>query len=392
MFKAFKYRIYPSEPQKELISKHIGCSRFVYNLSLETKTTAYIGSKHSYSVFDLIKQLPELKKELPWLKEVNSQSLQQSIQNMDIAFKKFFKGAGFPKFKSKHSKQSFPIPQNVIVENDLLIIPKFKEGIKMSLHRPIKGIIKSATISVTPTGKYFVSILCDTGVECLPKPKVTVGNTIGIDLGTKDFAITSKTTFFKNPKHLEKSLPKLKYINRKYSKYKGKRTKQRLALTYEKITNQRKDFLHKLSTKLIRENQTIALETLSVKGMLVDGNKNLSRSISDASWGTFVSMLEYKANWYGVNILRIGRYAPSSKTCNCCGYINNELQLKDRTWVCPKCDSKLNRDVNAAINIKNFALKNYFSGEHRVKNQDELPTLVGVMTPEAHPIASGVGG
>ena len=160
MFKAFKYRISPSNPQKELMAKHIGSSRFVYNLALETKNAAYIGNNHNYSAFDLIKQLPDLKKECEWLKEVNSQSLQQSIQNMDIAFKKFFKGAGFPKFKSKHrGKQSFSIPQNVIVENDLLIIPKFKEGIKISLHRPTKGTIKSATISITPTGNYFVSIL-----------------------------------------------------------------------------------------------------------------------------------------------------------------------------------------------------------------------------------------
>src|SRR5690606_32854078 len=165
MYRSYKYRIFPTEPQKELIAKHIGHSRFVFNLALETKNAAYIGSKHNYSAFDLSKQLPELKKELPWLKEVNSQSLQQSIQNMDIAFKKFFKGAGFPKFKKKTNGGSFAVPQNVIVENDLLIIPKFKEGIKMSLHRPTKGIIKSATISVTPTGKYFVSILCDTNTE-----------------------------------------------------------------------------------------------------------------------------------------------------------------------------------------------------------------------------------
>lgn len=390
MYKAFKYRIFPTEPQKELIAKHIGSSRFVFNLALETKNAAYISAKHNYSAFDLVKQLPELKKECPWLKEVNSQSLQQSIQNMDIAFKKFFKGAGFPKFKKKSNRGSFSIPQNVIVENDILIIPKFKEGIKMSLHRPTKGTIKSATISVTPTGKYFVSILCDTKEELPTKAPIKENTTIGIDLGIKDFTITSEGEVFENPKYLRKAQSKLKYVQRKYSKYKGKRTKKKLAKLHENIVNKRKDFLHKVSTQLIRDNQTIAIETLAVKNMVK--NHNLAQSIQDASWSTFVSMLEYKADWYGKNILRIGRFAPSSKTCSNCGSINKELQLKDREWTCSNCSSVLDRDVNAACNIKSFALKNYLSGEHRLKNQDELPTLVGVMTPEAQPIGFAVGG
>ena len=390
MFKAFKYRIYPTEPQKELIAKHIGSSRFVFNLALETKNAAYISNKHNYSPFDLIKQLPELKNECPWLKEVNSQSLQQSIQNMDIAFKKFFKGAGFPKFKSKRGRQSFSIPQNVIVENNLLIIPKFKEGVKISLHRPIQGIVKSATISVTPAGKYFVSILCDTKKE--PPVKVTIeeNTTIGIDLGIKDFAITSAGEVFDNPKFLRKAQSKLKYVQRKYSKHKGKRTKKKLAKLHEDVVNKRKDFLHKVSTKLIRENQTIALETLAVKNMVK--NHNLAQAINDVSWSTFVSMLEYKADWHGKNILRIGQFSPSSKTCSNCGAINKELQLKDREWTCSSCSTVLDRDVNAACNIKSFALKNILSREHRLKSQDELPTLVGVMTLEAQPIASGMGG
>ena len=391
MFKAFKYRLYPTEPQKELIAKHIGSSRFVFNIALETKNAAYIGSNHNYSAFDLVKQLPELKKECEWLKEVNSQSLQQSIQNMDIAFKRFFKGAGFPKFKSKHrGKQSFAIPQNVKIEGNLLIVPKFKEGIKISLHRPTKGIIKSATVSVTPTGKYFVSILCDTNTEMPTKAPITESTTVGIDLGIKDFAITSEGEVFENPKYLRKAQSKLKYAQRKYSKHKGKRTKKKLAKLHEKVVNKRKDFLHKVSTQLIRENQTICLETLAVKNMVK--NHNLAQSISDVSWSTFVSMLGYKADWYGKNILRIGQFAPSSKTCSNCGNINKELQLKDREWTCSNCSTVLDRDVNAAINIKSFALKNILSGEHRLKNQDELLTLVKVLTPEAQPIASGVGG
>jgi putative transposase len=391
MLKGLKYRLYPINSQKELIAKHIGSSRFVYNLALETKNTAYLGSKHNFSPFDLIKQLPELKKECEWLKEVNSQSLQQSIQNMDIAFKKFFKGAGFPKFKSKHrGKQSFSIPQNVIVENNLLIIPKFKEGIDIVLHREIKGILKSATISVTPTGKYFVSILVDTNTEMPIKAPIMKSTTIGVDLGIKSFLVTSNSDVIENSKHLRKAQSKLKYTQRKYSKNKGKRTKHRLALLHEKVVNKRKDFLHKTSTKLIRENQTICLEDLAVSNMVK--NRCLAQAINDVSWSTFVTMLGYKADWYGKNILRIGRFAPSSKTCNCCGHINKELTLKDREWTCPKCNSVLDRDVNAAINIKSFALKNNLSGEHTLKNQGKLPTLVGALTLEAHPIAFGVGG
>lgn len=382
LFVSYKYRIYPTNSQKELIAKHIGATRFVYNLALETKNTAYLGSKHNFSPFDLIKQLPELKKECKWLKEVNSQSLQQSIQNMDIAFKKFFKGAGFPKFKKKSNRGSFAVPQNVIVENNRLIIPKFKEGIDIVLHRPIEGAIKSATISVTPTGKYFASILVDTGMEIPNKAEVNENTTIGIDLGIKNFAITSDGEVFENPKFLRKAQSKLKYTQRKYSKHKGKRTKKRLALLHEKVANQRKDFLHKTSTKLIRENQTICLEDLAVSNMVK--NHNLAQSISDASWSTFVTMLEYKAEWYGKNILKIGRFAPSSKTCSCCGYINKKLTLNIREWTCPKCNSVLDRDVNAAVNIKTFGLKQYLSAEHTLKNQGELPTLVGALTLEAY--------
>lgn len=388
MFKAYKYRIYPTAPQKELIAKHIGSCRFVYNLALETKTTAYIGSKHNFSAFDLTKQIPDLKKECPWLKEVNSQSLQQSIHNMDSAFKSFFKGAGFPKFKSKHKgSQSFSVPQGVEIKDGVLSIPKFREGIQMSLHRPIKGVIKSATVSTTPTGKYFVSILCDTGEPLPQKPEVEEGTTVGIDLGIKSFIVSSEGEEIENPKYLRTALAKLKYVQRKYSKHKGKRTKKRLALLHEKVVNKRKDFLHKTSTRLIRENQTIALETLSVKNMVK--NHSLAQAISDASWSTFVSMLEYKADWCGRNILKIGRFAPSSKTCSNCGSINKELQLKDREWTCGSCSTVLDRDVNAACNIKSFALKNHLSGEHTLKNQGELPTLVGALTLEAHCFSGG---
>ena len=388
MYKAF--RLFPNDSQKELIHKHCGSVRFLYNLALETKTTAYLGSKVNLSRYDLQKQLVDLKKELPWLKETNSQSLQSALINLDEAYNKFFKGAGFPKFKKKANGGSFAVPQNVIVKNNLLIIPKFKEGIKMSLHRPTKGVIKSATVSVTPTGKYFVSILCDTKEELPTKAPIKESTTIGIDLGIKDFAVTSEGEVFENPKFLRETLSKLKYVQRKFSKNKGKRTKNKLAKLHEKVANQRKDFLHKTSSKLISDNQTICIEDLNVKGMVA--NHKLALSISDCGWSMFVDMLEYKAEWYGKNILKIGRFEPSSKLCSCCGSINKELTLKDREWTCSKCNSLLNRGINASINIKNFALKNHLSGEHRLKNRNELPTLVGVLTSEAQPIAYGVGG
>ena len=395
MYRARKYRIYPTNSQKELIHKHCGSVRFLYNLALETKTMAYLGSKVNLSRYDLQKQVVDLKKELPWLKENNSQSLQVALLDLDTAYSNFFKGrADFPKFKKKSNRGSFNVPQNVIVKNNLLIIPKFKEGIKIKLHRDLVGTIKQATISFTPTGKYFVSILCDTGEESPVKKPIEEKNTIGVDLGIKDFLVTSEGEVIDNPKFLRNSIQRLKVLQRRASKkQKGsnnrKKANLKVAILHEKITNQRKDFLHKVSTQLIRENQTICLETLSVKNMVK--NHNLAQAISDASWSTFVSMLEYKAEWYGKNILKIGRFEPSSKLHANCGYINKDLKLSDREWVCPKCFEVVSRDVNASINIKKFALKDY-SGQDLSVEPVEMSTLVESMKQEAHPIAFGVGG
>jgi len=394
MYKARKYRIYPTNSQKELIHKHCGSVRFLYNLALETKTTAYLGNRVNLSRYDLQKQVVDLKKELPWLKETNSQSLQSALINLDEAYKKFFKGAGFPKFKKKTNGGSFAVPQNVIVENDLLIIPKFKEGIKIVLHRTINGTIKSATISVTPTGKYFVSILCDTKEEIPTKAPIEENTTIGVDLGIKDFLTTSDGEVVDNPKYLKNNIDRLKVLQRRASKKKKgssnrRKANKRVALLHEKITNQRQDFLHKVSTKLIRENQTIALETLGISNMIK--NHNLAQAISDVSWSEFNRMIEYKAEWYGVNVLRIGRFAPSSKTCEC-GTINKDLKLSDRVWECNSCGQVNERDLLAARNIKKFALYKEKSGQELSVEPVESPTLVGTMKQEAHPIAYGVGG
>lgn len=376
MLKAFKYRIYPTTSQIVLINKHIGASRFIFNLALQTKQMAWISNNFNLSCFDLIKQLPELKKECDWLKELNSQSLQTPIRHLDNAFTKFFKGqCDFPVFKKKSKNGSFNIPQNVILKQNKLFIPKFKNGIKIILHRSIKGEIRQATISKTLTNKFFVSILCETGEVSKPKSIVNAETTIGIDLGIKNFIVCSNNKIFNNPTFLRKNKNKLQYLQKKYSKHKSKRVKQKLSILHEKITNQRKDFLHKISSKLINNHDTICVENLAISNMLK--NHNLAQAISDAGWGIFVNMLEYKAEWYGKNIIKIGRFDPSSKTCSNCGFVNKELSLKDREWVCVKCNFNHDRDLNAAINIKNFALKNHLSVERRLKNQDKLPTLVG---------------
>jgi putative transposase len=383
VLKAYKYRINPTPKQEELINKHIGGCRFVYNLALETKQTAYAGSKVNLTCFDLVKQIPDLKKEAEWLKEINSQSLQHAVVNLDRAYTAFFKGiASFPRYKSKHrDSQSFHVPQGFEIIGNKLSLPKFKKGIDIVLHREIKGEIRNITISRTPTGKYFASILAENNKQAPVKPKIKESTAVGIDLGIKSFLVTSDGKKYDNPRFLKKSISKLKYTQRKYSFFKGKRTKFKLARLHEKVSNQRLDFLHKTSTSIISENQTICIEDLNIKGMVK--NHNLAQSISDVGWGMFVSMLEYKAEWCGRNVLRIGMFEASTKTCSNCGYINKEIILKDREWTCPSCKTVLDRDINASINVKYFALKKYLSVGRRLKNQNELPTLVGVLTSEA---------
>ena len=394
MYKARKYRIYPTDSQKELIHKHCGSVRFLYNLALETKKMAYLGSKVNLSRYDLQKQVVDLKKDHTWLKETNSQSLQVALLDLDTAYSNFFKGrADFPKFKKKSNRGSFNVPQNVIVSDGRLIIPKFKEGIKIKLHRDLAGTVKQATVSFTPTGKYFVSLLCDTGEDVPSKPKVTEENSVGIDLGIKDFAVTSEGEVIDNPKFLRNSIDRLKVLQRRASKKKKgssnrQKANKRAAVLHEKIKNQRQDFLHKVSSRLVSENQTICLENLGVSNMMK--NHNLAQAISDVSWYEFNRMIEYKAEWYGVNVLRIGRFVPSSKTCEC-GSINKDLKLSDRVWKCKSCGQVNERDLLAAQNIKKFALKDY-SGQVLSAEPVEMSTLVESMKQEAQPNDYAVGG
>ena len=365
MLKAFRYELFPTEDQKVAFEQHFGCSRFLYNWGLEQRIKAHTEGKKQTCI-DLINILPELKEKYPWLKEVNSQALQMPLRNLDNAYTRFFKKTGkFPRFKSKHhSTPKFQCPQHVRIDfkKQLLSLTKIPD-IQFALDRTFKGDIKTTTIKKTPTGRYFVSVLVEDGMELPPKPKVDPDQTIGLDLGLRDFCIDSSGRKVPNPKFLRQSEKRLKHHQRMLSKkkrYKGKpgsknyqEQRLKVAIIHERVANQRKDFLHKLSTKLVRENQSICLEDLAVRNMLK--NHCLAKSISDAAWTEFRRQMEYKAEWYGRNILTIGRFDPSSKICSCCGAINRTLTLDQREWTC-ECGAEHDRDVNAAKNIKSLAL------------------------------------
>ena len=392
MLRAYKYRINPTDEQKTLINKHLGSCRWLYNYALNKKITAYQKDKTNISRFDLQKELPQLKKQVntEWLSEINSQSLQAVLRNLDMAYTRFFRQKrGFPQFKSKHdNRQSFQIPQRVSIdwENENIVLPKIK-AVPIILSRKFKGTIKTVTISRTPTGKYFASILVDTALVLPKKPKLNADTTIGIDLGIKDFAILSNGEKIENPHYLKNNLIRLKCLQRRLSKkVKGSnnRNKARLAVSkqHEIIINKRLDFLHKVTYKLTHENQvdTICIENLAVSNMVK--NHCLAQSISDVSWYKFKELLTYKCDWYGKNLITIGRFAPSSKLCTC-GYLNKELKLSDRTWTCPSCNAMHDRDLLAANNIKKMGLhpKNY-SGTGCSGELLESSTLVGTMKEE----------
>ena len=360
--RAYKFRLYPNPAQTSLLEQHFGCARFVFNWGLEQKSKAYSQRQEKLSCLALMNRLPELKAELPWLSEVNAQSLQMALRNLDIAFTNFFKkNADYPTFKSRKGRQSFQCPQSCSVdfEKGVLHLPKVK-GIRTKFHRQFDGKIKTVTISRTPTGKYFVSLLVEQeGQE--PELAPVTDNTLGLDVGLKHFLITSDGEKVANPKHLRRSARKLGRTQHAFARQqKGsnrrQKRKKQLARLHEKVANQRADFLHKITHRLICENQaeTYAIEDLAVRNMV--RNHCLARSISDASWGMFFQFLSYKAPRQGKNVLTIGRFEPSSKRCHVCGYIHQNLTLKDRDWDCPECSMHHDRDINAAINIKAFAL------------------------------------
>lgn len=357
MLRAYKYRIYPTKEQAEKINQTIGVCRFLYNLALETKIYAYKSQRKNISYFDFCRQLTDLKKDCPWIGEINSQAACSAIKNVESAFKNLYAGNGYPKYKRKTEGGSFQCRNNtrkVDWGKSTLTIPKIV-NIPIVLSRKFEGEIRTITISKTSTNKYYASILVKTGQDA-PDPPVK-SKAIGIDLGITHFATFSTGAKIDNPRHLASSLKRLKVLQRRASKKKKgsnnrKKANLKVALIYEKITNQRKDFLHKVSSRLIGDNQTdtICLETLAVKNMVK--NHKLAQAISDVSWSEFVRQLEYKGKWYGKNVIKIDRFYASSKTCSNCGHKKDELNLSEREWKCGECNVTHDRDINAANNIK----------------------------------------
>ena len=365
ILKAHKVRLYPNEEQQIFFAKSFGCTRFIWNRMLSDKIDHY--NEHKTE----LKNTPaQYKKEFEWLKEVDSLALANVQQNLRAAYSKFFKGLGFPKFKKKGRRDSYTTNNQkgtVAITASSVKLPKIGHIIA-KFPSKVNGLIKSATISKTPSGKYYVSLLVETIATTLPKTH----SNIGIDLGLTDFIVLSDGSKVANPKFLSKLQHKLareqkilakrravaKADQRKLSDSRNyQKQKVKVAKVYEKITNIRKDFLHKLSFNLIKNHDVIAIEDLNVKGMVK--NRKLSKAISDSSWSTFTTMLNYKAEWYGKALIKVDRWYPSSKTCSGCGHLltKAELPLQVRSWNCPSCLQSNDRDINASINILNEGLK-----------------------------------
>ncbi len=389
---SYKFRLQPNKEQRKKLDNMFGCSRFVWNYFLDLNNKIYLEAKEKdlkkkhLNYYDCANKLTGLKKENEWLKEANSQALQQTLKDLDTAYNRFFqKKSGFPKFKSKKNNQSFRVPQFFELKGNNSCFPKFKEGIKTIVHREIEGRIKEGkikytTVSKTKTGKYFVSITTDFEV----KKKRISDNQIGIDLGIKDFTVLSN-----GEKHsLKIKEGNIRFLHKQVSKkMKGSnnRDKARLKLVrrYEKIDNQKQDFQHKLSDKICKENKLIAIEDLNVTGMVK--NHCLAKSISNQSWYSFIAKLEYKAKRYGGEVVKTKRFYPSSKACSCCGFVNQDLTLADRNWQCPQCKTELDRDINASQNILAQVLRELNTGggrDYRSKPV-ELSSLDEAMKQEA---------
>lgn len=365
IYKTYKFRLEPNDEQKILLSKHFGCTRFVYNHFLDERKRQYDETHKSSNYNEQSKKLTEMKKseETKWLNEINSQSLQHALRHLETAYVNFFRGKSkFPKFKSKKSRNSFTIPQFVTIKDNRVYFPKFKEGIKIRLHRQFKGKINSATVSLTTTGKYYISILTEHEYEPFEK----TGKYVGVDLGLKDFVITSDGKKYKNNRYLKRYSKKLKtaqkHLSRKqYGSNEYEKQRLKVAKIFEKISDCRNDILHKISIELVKKYDIICVENLNVKGMM--RNHRLAGSISDASWGKFLTYLKYKSEWNDKKIVEIDRFYPSSQTCSECGFVNSQVKkLSIREWICPNCGHKHDRDINASKNILNEGLRNISAG------------------------------
>jgi putative transposase len=365
MLKAIKVRIYPTDQQSVTLAKHFGCTRWLWNLCLSVMTETYKTTGKGISALTMKKQIPALKAEYEWLKECYSQCLQQSVLNLSQAFQNFFEGrAKYPNFKSKHRRQSVQFPQNVkVISESSIKFPGLLGTVAAKIHRPIEGQLKTVTVSKMPDGKYFASLLVEDGID---QPKSSSeGKAIGIDLGLTDFAVTSDGSKFANPRYLKKHERNLKRKQRKLSrKKKGtqNRNKARIkvATVHAKIARVREDFHHKLSRKIVNENQVIAVEDLAVKNRVK--NHNLAKAISDVGWGQFCTLLKYKAEFEGKVYLEVGRFFPSSHLCSNTLLPLEKMDLSIRSFECPHCHERHDRDINAAINIRNEGLRILASG------------------------------
>jgi putative transposase len=382
MLKAYKYRLYPAKRQVSLLEQHFGAVRLVYNLGLEVKSIFYKMTGRNLSRFDLQKQLVDLKSEFEWLKQVNSQSLQVAILNLDNAFNNFFKHRGrYPKFKSKRNKKSFSCPNpkryRIDFAESVLYIPKFMAGIPIVIHRKFNGEVRAITISRTSTGKYFASILVDNKKELPEKQIPNRDRAIGVDVGLNSFVTVgnfdlSESFKVENPKYLVHNeillARRQKQLSRKVrGGHNRDKARLRVARLCEKISNQRKDFANKISYRLVNDSQVnaICIEDLNVRGMMK--NHRLAKAIGDVAWGELFRQLKYKSDWAGKNILEAGRFSSTSRDCHKCGYKNNSLTLSDRVWDCPDCGAHHDRDENAVPNIITSAFLKYN------KNRDGLP-------------------
>ena len=364
MLRAIKYELNPTKTQKVQIKQTCGCCRLVYNTMLDRKISTYKESGITLSAFDLINQLPQLKSELPFLKDAPSQSLQQAIKNLDSAYANFFRkgGSGFPKFKKKGVKDSFRIPIACVLDYDNWTVKVAKLGtirIFKGHNKPINGKIKSYTISRTPTDRYFISVLYET----VDRAKLDNGKSVGVDVGIKDFAVLSDGKVFENQKYLKHNLRKLRVLQRTASRryQRGKKREEQsnnwkkavkqVAKLHEHIAFQRYDYLHKVSTWIANNYSTVCVETLNVKGM--QKNHHLAQSISDCGWGMFLNMLEYKCD----NMVKVDQWYASSQTCSVCGHKEEKVKnLGVREWTCSECGTHHNRDLNAARNIEREGL------------------------------------
>jgi len=363
--RGYSVKLYLNKKQTEQVDKEIGCSRFIYNKMIEINQKKYNRTGKGLSGYDMQSYLPKLKKQFPWLKEVTAQQLQITCHNLAYAYNRFFKKLSkYPNFKKKSYRGSYKVVNTVSLQGNKLKLPKLGYVRYRGGDRP-EGTVKSVTVKRSASGRYYASILIQTKEQDLPEQEFN--SITGIDLGLKDFLITSTGLKADNPKHLRHSEKKLKLRQKRYSntlKGSKNRNKRRiiLARTHEKIANQRKDFTHKVSKLLVADsdNQAFALEDLNIKGMVK--NHKIAKSVSDASWGMFKTFLNYKAKQSGKQVFTVDRFYPSSKTCSACGIVNNKLQLSDREWTCNSCNAQHDRDLNAAINISNEAWRNCASG------------------------------